>query len=141
MTIFWKDEKKEYDPAPEMNELVNKLSTFENLLKGSRIEGIHETFDGVLNQYKKAEDEFVSMYNKMDDHVKQLKAKNMELQEELDKWNSQKGKGKRTSRQLLEKKEEILNWKKDGISKREIARRVGVCEGTIRRLLKTLKQS
>jgi DNA-binding NarL/FixJ family response regulator len=140
MTIIWKDEEKEYDPAPEMNELERKLITLEDLLKGSKIKEVQEAFNDVFNQYKKATKEFIDMYNEMEIQLKQLKAENMELQENLNKWNSQKGKGKRTSRKLLDKKEDILNWKKAGISTREIARNIGVSEGTIRRLLKTSNQ-
>lgn len=59
-----------------------------------------------------------------------------DLGKKSNEFINQQGKGKRPSKEILEKEEKIISLKESGISNREIARMTSVSEGTVRNILK-----
>lgn len=108
-------------------------------------EHIPEPTDGRTNHYRAYNQffqELVYMWdmilqNKREQEVEKNKLNEQvqDLQKKLSKWTEQQkgGKPKLTS----QNKNDIKEWKKKGISNREIAGNIGVSEGTIRRFLKS----
>ena len=130
MQIFWNNQNGELDfnrppPFPSFNALKNKL-----LATRSEYVTISDN-DELLSLYNNASVEITELYNKTYKEIQNLK---IELQK-LEKFRNQ-GKGKRISKNLLNRESEILEWHHNGISNREIARQLNVSEGTIRYFLK-----
>lgn len=136
--------------------MKDKLTVLEGLLKDSKNEAIHKAFDDVSNQYKKAVNEFTSMYNVLDKQIKLLEGKNIALQiknkdlkEELNKWDTHKRKCKKFNPKLLAQEDNVLHWKNSGMFNTEIAKelkkkkygKITISEGGIRHFLKTFAQS
>lgn len=86
-------------------------------------------------RYRAATQEIAQSYNDMAAQRRELAKKIAELETELAKWKGQQRKGRRPDRKIQAMHEEIRTMKDTGISNREIARRLGISEGTVRRVL------
>ena len=91
-----------------------------------------------INLYDMATDEILKEDKRQREQIRHLMKANAELQERLTKWEAQQGKGKRTSQKVKDITNDVFLLRDSGISNREIARRHGVSEGTIRRILMSL---
>ncbi len=64
--------------------------------------------------------------------IDELAEENRKLNERIHQLTSQQGRGKRHNPKITRNRGKISLWKSQGVSNREIARRIGVSEGTIR---------
>jgi predicted DNA-binding protein (UPF0251 family) len=95
--------------------------------------------ESMKKAYNRASTEICDMVNRLmaeiqkrDEQIERMKPY-MEL---MLLFTEQQGRGKRPSKAIQVKVDEIMKMIGEGISKREAARRAGVSEGTIRRIVK-----
>lgn len=100
---------------------------------------INKPTDRRTNEYRDYTDFFDNLLYMWDMIVQNEQEKNEHIQnlkQELNKWTEQQ-KG-RKSKLTDQKKTNIMEWKKEGISNSEIARRIGMSEGTVRRFYRKI---
>lgn len=118
-------------PYPSFNALAVLVGSFASqYVNRAMVNAFWERYQG-------ATDEITQAYNDALQQNRDLQKKVDQLETELKKWTSQQGKGKRPDQRIYNRTEEVRSWKASGLSNREIARRIGVSEATIRRILNT----
>jgi DNA-binding NarL/FixJ family response regulator len=135
--LFWiKNENsdeldyKREPPFPSFNAAGNLIDSYaKKYLSLSMVEQYFE-------RYIKAGREIKQRYDEQREMIKELQGKVIELENKLSKWERQQGKGRRPDKRLHSRENDVRTWKAEGISNREIARRLGVSEGSIRKILK-----
>ena len=136
--IFWvKPDAKECDfertpPYPSYNAMAVMVDSFKSqYVNVSMAKAFFE-------RYYAATDEILKIHNGNNARIKELYDENTRLKSELNKWKTQQGKGRRPSKKLFDKDEEIKMMKETGISNRQIAKLLDVSEGSIRRRVNLL---
>jgi ATP/maltotriose-dependent transcriptional regulator MalT len=87
-------------------------------------------------RYSKACDEIKELHARSRERIQALEGEVNELKEKIVKWESQRGKGRRPDKKIQERRGEVLKLNGKGYSNCEVARQLGVSEGTIRKILK-----
>ena len=121
MRIVWSNRSRTDDPNPELNGL-------EDYINRSNIDGIRQAYTLAVNEY-------IQEYNAKCAEISQLKQENIILKAQLDVWKRQQH-GRSSVLNDINKRI-IDNEKLKGTSNRQIAKRLGISEGTIRNYLKT----
>lgn len=127
-------ELKKYDY--DIKQYYKKLAESWNKLS----DHIAEPTDRRTNKYHDYADFFDNLLHMWDMIVQNEQEKNEHIQnlkQELNKWTEQQ-KG-RKSKLTDQKKANIMEWKKEGVSNSEIARRIGISEGSVRNFLRINK--
>ena len=133
MKITWTDKNRKDDPAPETNDIENKLRVLGYYVNRSRVGGIHEAFANLENQYSKATAEYIRDWNSQNERIGGLQKEITELKRQLEKWTKNQ-KGRRKKNVAIE---EVLSLKKEGLSNRKIGEQLNISEGTVRNILKS----
>ncbi len=133
--IYWTKENGELNygiepPYPSYNAMGKVANTFTSAYVTQNMAA------AFWERFHRASGEISSTHNKLREENRKLRKKVAELELKLSKWTNQSGKGKRPSKKVTAVMGEVRIMKAAGESNREIARRLGVSEGTIRRMLK-----
>jgi DNA-binding NarL/FixJ family response regulator len=117
-------------PYPSFNMLADRIkhnaATYVNLVMMA----------SAMNLYNAASDEILKRMNGQAKTIQEQNAKIIELKCKLKKWENQQGKGKRPSKRIQAKKNDVIEMNAAGASNREIGRRLEISETTVRRILK-----
>lgn len=124
-----KEEKKSYESLFKLKEMIIK-----NSKKYISLEMRNQTLElwtETLKEIQKLEEE----NQKLKEEVRNISINYAQVS----KFKERQGQGKKTSPKLIDNKKNILLWKSEGMSNREVARQLDVSEGTIRHFLKSIK--
>jgi len=134
--IYWTNQEtyeidyEQEPPYPNFNALAALVCSFDSKYVNE------DMINAFLRRYQKACNEIQKTQNTQNEQIWILKNKINALEAELSKWTSHQGKGRQQSKRVSGKESQIKAWRAEGLSKSAIARKLGVSEGTIRRIIK-----
>jgi transposase len=136
--IFWVNDAGEFlFDAPPPYPSFNAMTAVMNNIWARYVSA--GTASALFERYDKAAAEISKEHRRLLNLTREQAKTIQELNQQLAKWTSQHGKGKRQSPKTNERIAVIRDMKASGASNRKIAEFLSISEGTVRNLLKRME--